>query len=444
MSTPIARRRDARAAGLIGAYALNSRQAHRSTDASGRGNSGAMTARHGRRDGRFGGALRFDGGGDAVRVPASQSLDLTQAMTLSAWIRPSRSAVGLADRPPPADRRVLPRCRRRALGENTIGGVDDARAVLAAAAIAWLCVALAGGSAQGLKAHVGPWWAHNRACFSPGRFSTRPSRPPGRRSRRRSWRSGSVCARPVGRRPRSIRDRGGVCGRDGRRARRAGRERSGERPGRHLSLRRARRAVRPDRCVGWLHRRGARKRSDVPDYVVGPFSRGVAREQLRLGVLPAERARDPLPADPAHATSRRRDRRGEPTRRRRTHPCRCTRRSAPLRRPRRAPRGGRRTRSDSPTAMYSRILFIVETSLSGLWGSGASATSAVDRMPSSSSSGIRPVNVTWSSRPSSLASARISSKQSPGRRTRRASRRAGRRAAPRASGARSRRRPAGP
>ena len=52
--------------------------------------------------------------------------------------------------------------------------------------------------------------------------------------------------------------------------------------------------------------------------------------------------------------------------------------------------------------MYSIVLFIVETSLSGLSGSGESPTSAVDRISKTVSSGIRPVNVTRSAIPSSL------------------------------------------
>ena len=39
--------------------------------------------------GRFGGALSFDGVDDWVSVADSASLDLTSAMTLEAWVRPS-------------------------------------------------------------------------------------------------------------------------------------------------------------------------------------------------------------------------------------------------------------------------------------------------------------------------------------------------------------------
>ena len=47
-----------------------------------------------------------------------------------------------------------------------------------------------------------------------------------------------------------------------------------------------------------------------------------------------------------------------------------------------------------PEAMYSIVLFIVDTSLSGFFGSGDRPTSAVDRMRATSSSGARPVNST--------------------------------------------------
>ena len=46
--------------------------------------------------------------------------------------------------------------------------------------------------------------------------------------------------------------------------------------------------------------------------------------------------------------------------------------------------------------MYSIVLFIVETSLSGFFGSGERPTSAVDRIRATKSSGARPVNSTTS------------------------------------------------
>ena len=46
-------------------------------------------APRGRAQGRFGGALTFDGTNDFVSVPDANSLDLTTAMTLEAWVSPN-------------------------------------------------------------------------------------------------------------------------------------------------------------------------------------------------------------------------------------------------------------------------------------------------------------------------------------------------------------------
>ena len=45
-------------------------------------------------EGRFGGALRFHGSGDVVRVPAAGSLNLRSAISLAAWVRPSAHQSG--------------------------------------------------------------------------------------------------------------------------------------------------------------------------------------------------------------------------------------------------------------------------------------------------------------------------------------------------------------
>jgi hypothetical protein len=58
-------------------------------DASGRGNGGSIRGATWTSSGRFGAGLRFTGADDVVRVPASASLNLSTAMTLMAWIRPS-------------------------------------------------------------------------------------------------------------------------------------------------------------------------------------------------------------------------------------------------------------------------------------------------------------------------------------------------------------------
>lgn len=58
-------------------------------DISGRGHDGAVSGAAWTTAGRRGGALDFDGlGGDRVTVPDHADLDLTNAMTLEAWVRP--------------------------------------------------------------------------------------------------------------------------------------------------------------------------------------------------------------------------------------------------------------------------------------------------------------------------------------------------------------------
>lgn len=92
MSTPIAGR--AQQAGLVAAYALDEGHGRIATDASGNGNTGTLRGAKWTRSSRFGRALTFDGAGELVRVPASASLNLTTAMTLTAWIKPRESQSG--------------------------------------------------------------------------------------------------------------------------------------------------------------------------------------------------------------------------------------------------------------------------------------------------------------------------------------------------------------
>ena len=79
--------------GLVAAYGFDAVAGATAADASGRRNT-ATIAGATRTRGRFGSALRFDGASSVVRVAPSPSLDVTRAMTLSAWIRPSRPQQG--------------------------------------------------------------------------------------------------------------------------------------------------------------------------------------------------------------------------------------------------------------------------------------------------------------------------------------------------------------
>ena len=63
-------------------------------DSSGNGNPGTITGASWTTQGRYGNALSFNGTSSLVRVADSASLDLTTAMTLSAWIQPTASQSG--------------------------------------------------------------------------------------------------------------------------------------------------------------------------------------------------------------------------------------------------------------------------------------------------------------------------------------------------------------
>jgi hypothetical protein len=80
--------------GLVAAYGFDAGHGRSAADASGSGNRGAIHGAVWTRAGRFGDALSFGRTHEVVRVPASPSLDLTRAMTLMAWIRPSERQAG--------------------------------------------------------------------------------------------------------------------------------------------------------------------------------------------------------------------------------------------------------------------------------------------------------------------------------------------------------------
>ena len=66
---------------------------------------GTITAGSWSTQGRYGNALSFNGTNSVVRIPSSASLNLTTAMTLSAWIRP---AAARADGGPSSNARSTP------------------------------------------------------------------------------------------------------------------------------------------------------------------------------------------------------------------------------------------------------------------------------------------------------------------------------------------------
>ena len=74
--------------GLVAAYGFDEPSGGTVADASGSGNAGTVDGATRTPNGRFGGALSFDGVNDRVNVPHSASLALTNAMTLEAWVAP--------------------------------------------------------------------------------------------------------------------------------------------------------------------------------------------------------------------------------------------------------------------------------------------------------------------------------------------------------------------
>lgn len=78
--------------GLVAAYAFEEGAGTAAADGSGRGHTGTVTGATWVQNGRFGRALSFDGVNDLVSVADTTALDLTNGMTLEAWVRPSSTA----------------------------------------------------------------------------------------------------------------------------------------------------------------------------------------------------------------------------------------------------------------------------------------------------------------------------------------------------------------
>jgi hypothetical protein len=75
--------------GLVAAYGFNEGAGSVLNDVSGHANHGSISGATWTASGRFGGALTFNGTNNLVTVPDAASLDLTNGMTLEAWVYPT-------------------------------------------------------------------------------------------------------------------------------------------------------------------------------------------------------------------------------------------------------------------------------------------------------------------------------------------------------------------
>jgi hypothetical protein len=85
---------DADRSGPVAAYSFDAGEGTVADDISGHGNSGRLLGATWTADGRYGSGLKFDGLGAVVRVEPSSSLDMTTAMTISAWVKPATEQSG--------------------------------------------------------------------------------------------------------------------------------------------------------------------------------------------------------------------------------------------------------------------------------------------------------------------------------------------------------------
>ena len=154
MTTPVGRRTRPSMQGLIAAWGFDRGSGSWAADASGTGNRGRLIGATWVAGGRFGEALRFDGAGALVRVPPSRSLDLSGAMTISAWVRPVRPESGWRT----IVHRQTDAYFLMAGGAPTIVGASDhARLGLVIAAALCFCLALLLGRARWLDVSAS-WW----------------------------------------------------------------------------------------------------------------------------------------------------------------------------------------------------------------------------------------------------------------------------------------------
>ena len=141
--------------GLVAAYAFDTGSGNVAVDSSGHRATGEIRGATWA-PGRYGEALRFDAGASVVKVPASPTLNLMKAMTLSGWIQPDSAQTGW--------RTIIQRqtdayfLTASSSPESSGGRVDDLRAVVLVAVAGWFGVMIATGRAPVAAARRRTWW----------------------------------------------------------------------------------------------------------------------------------------------------------------------------------------------------------------------------------------------------------------------------------------------
>jgi glucose/arabinose dehydrogenase/PKD repeat protein len=80
--------------GLVAAYSMSAGSGTTLADVTGKGHTGTIAGATWSAAGKYGGALSFDGTDDWVTIADANDLDLTNGMTLAAWVNPTELAGG--------------------------------------------------------------------------------------------------------------------------------------------------------------------------------------------------------------------------------------------------------------------------------------------------------------------------------------------------------------
>ena len=129
--------------GLIAAYSFNEGSGTTLTDRNGHGHTGTLTGPTWTTAGRNGGGLSFDGVNDSVRINDHAELDLTNGMTLEAWVRPTtlgntwRTVVFKEQASHMTYALYASTDNGRPTGQAYVGGERDARGPAALATATW-------------------------------------------------------------------------------------------------------------------------------------------------------------------------------------------------------------------------------------------------------------------------------------------------------------------